>query len=435
MAYGSGTVYWALGEILRAECGIDDADSAELAWGKLETRVGELAEEAATLLVGRLLGMEPPGGPPMPTEGMDPERLREAFFASVRSVIEGMAREQPLVLALEDIHWADQGMLDLVEHVAQWARGPILILCLTRDELLERRPTWGGARRATTLLLDPLSPEETHALVEALMPDGATSAPAVIERAGGNPLFVEEMVRRLANHGDADLSQLPDTIQALLAARLDSARPTRAPRRAAGGRDRPGLLAGGAGLVGTRGRRRSRGALDSLAEKDVIVPGDTRGPGGQSELAFKHVLIRDVAYGMLPRATRARSHFEVGQFIEYRAGTRTDEVTVLLAEHYGRAAALGAEARIDEPLLEPMRAAARRFLEAAGDTAARVFSNEEAIGHYTAALDTLDDPADRARVADKQGHAALRLGRRRHSRSRRGAPVSNTTRPRVTSHR
>jgi len=411
VAYGSGTVYWALGEVLREECGIDDDDSADLAWRKLETRVGELAAEASAPLVGRVLGMEPLAGVPDPAEGLNSDRLRETLFASVRSVIEGMARERPLVLALEDVHWADQGMLDLVEHVAQWARGPILILCLARDELLERRSSWGAARRATTLFLDPLSAAETRALVEALMPDGATSAPAVVERAGGNPLFVEEMVRRLDADDNADVSQLPDTVQALLAARLDSLAPIerRVVQQAAviGRTFWPEALASLAAAEGDQ----LRGALDSLAEKDVIVPSDARGPGGESELAFKHVLIRDVAYAMLPRATRARSHFEVGQFIEYRAGTRTDEVTVLLAEHYGRSASLGAEARLDEAELDPIRAAARRFLEAAGDTAARVFSNEEAVGHYTAALETLDDPADRARVADKQGHAALRLGR------------------------
>src|SRR5688500_17052203 len=113
-------------------------------------------------------------------------------------------------------------MLDLVEHLAQWARGPVLIVAATRDELLERRSSWGSGRRARLLYLDPLSSEETRALVEALMPGAGAAAPEVAERAGGNPLFAEEIVRRLAESGQDSVAELPDTVHALLAARLDS---------------------------------------------------------------------------------------------------------------------------------------------------------------------------------------------------------------------
>src|SRR5437762_10070864 len=126
--------------------------------------------------------------------------MRESFFSAVRFGIEAMGRRSPLVLAFEDIHWADHGMLDLIEYLAQWVRAPLLVLCLTRDELLERRPGWGSGRRNTTSLgLEPLTGEETVELVEKLLPAGGDDAQVslIAERAEGNPLFAEEMVQRL----------------------------------------------------------------------------------------------------------------------------------------------------------------------------------------------------------------------------------------------
>ena len=421
LAYGSGTVFWAFGEIVREECGIDDADGADAAWAKLEARVRAAAagadDEAVTrtaALVGRILGMEPPAGVPDPAEGLDPQRLREELSAGVRTLVEGIAAERPVVLAFEDIHWADHGLLDLVEHVAQWARGPLLVLAMARDELLERRPGWGAGRRASTVFLEPLSMEQSRELVAALLPEGGGTATAVAERSGGNPFFAEEMARRLSDDDVASVAELPDTVQALLAARLDALAPAehRLVQRAAviGRTFWPQALADLAAAEHVD----LRATLDGLAEKELIVPGEGRRLAGEPELAFKHVLIRDVAYEMLPRAARARAHVAVAQWVQQRAGDRTDEVAGLLAEHYGRAASLAVEAHFDESELAPVRAAALRFLEAAGDTAGGLFANEEAIGHYAAALELVtgaEEPALRARIADKLGDVALRVGR------------------------
>src|SRR5439155_801008 len=127
-------------------------------------------------------------------------------------------------------HWADHGMLDLIEYLAQWVRGPLMLFCLARDELLERRGGWGGGRLdATSIMLEPLTTEQTRTLVEALLPDGTTSddgaVKAVAERAGGNPFFAEEMARRLAEESNGGVVELPDSVQSLLAARLDSREP------------------------------------------------------------------------------------------------------------------------------------------------------------------------------------------------------------------
>src|SRR5215208_620425 len=191
LPYGSGIVFWALGEVLREECGIVDADSADEAWSKLRDYALDLfgakgaavTEEAErkTALIARLIGLEVPADL-VPT-GEDPERLRESFFSALRAGIEAMARRQPLVLAFEDIHWADDGMLYAIEHLAQWVRAPLLLVCLARDELLDRRPTWGGGRgSATRLVLEPLTAEETESLVAALLPAGETVPPAALER-------------------------------------------------------------------------------------------------------------------------------------------------------------------------------------------------------------------------------------------------------------
>ena len=179
-------------------------------------------------MIGRLLGIEAPDDPAF-SEQEDAQRAREVFFAAVRSCVEGLARDGPLVLVWEDIHWADEGMLDLIEHLVQWVRAPVLQICLAREELLERRVGWGGVRRdATTIFLEPLGESETRELISSLMlVDGVNESvvAAVAARAEGNPLFAEEMVRRLSEEEGASAAELPATVQALLAARLDSLEP------------------------------------------------------------------------------------------------------------------------------------------------------------------------------------------------------------------
>jgi class 3 adenylate cyclase/tetratricopeptide (TPR) repeat protein len=426
LPYGSSIVYWPLGEVIRAECGIIDGDAPAEAWRKLSDRLGALlgedtaergrASASKVAVLGRLLGIEAVGEDAQPeAEEQDAQRAREVFFATVRQCVEGLAREGPLVLVWEDIHWADEGMLDLIEHLVQWVRAPVLQICLARDELLERRVGWGGVRRdATTLFLDPLGDRDTRELISALLDangdkDGVIAA--VAARAEGNPLFAEEMVRRLAEEDGASAAELPATVQGLLAARLDSLEPFH--RR---------LLAHAAVV----GRTFWEGALVPLAEaeggdlpealrtlreRDLVVAGEGSAVAGEPELAFKHALIRDVAYEMLPKAVRAQKHFDVAGFIEARADQRVEEVVALLAEHYGRAAQLGAELSLAPAELEPYRAKALHYLEAAGDAARAFFSNAEAFSNYEAAREQAGDDAAVARIVEKQGDVALRLGR------------------------
>jgi class 3 adenylate cyclase/tetratricopeptide (TPR) repeat protein len=418
LPYGSGIVFWALGEVLRAECGIVESDSSEQAWQKLRSYVADLMGTASqhsdreAALIGRLLGVDVP--PELAPDEDDPERMREAFLSALRRGIEAIAARRPFVIAFEDIHWADDGLLDAIEHLAQWVRAPLMLICLARDELLDRRPSWGGGRRsATQLMLSPLSDEDSRELVRALLPQGQEVVPAVAERSGGNPLFAEEMARRIAEEGTIEAAELPDTVQAVLAARLDSLEPFErrlVQQASVVGRTFPeGALAG---LARAEGRDLDR-ALISLQEKDILGPA-VEGPlAGERELAFKHVLIRDVAYGMLPKAVRSRKHFEVGAFIEDRAGDRSDEMVALLAEHYGRAAALGRESGVAPQELDAMRGRALQFLEEAGDAAALLYANREAAAHYrhARAICPQDARAEGVRIGEKLGDVSLRLGR------------------------
>ena len=169
-AYGAGLAYWALGEIVRGSFDIVDSDDAETAWRKLESGIAELAEgvetgeapERLAEIVGRAVGIERPnGGSPAAADGEDASQIRDRLFAAVRVLVEASSRSQPLILAIEDIHWADEGMLDLIEYLARSGQGRVLIVCLARDELLDRRPGWGGGKmNATTIALEPLAEKD-----------------------------------------------------------------------------------------------------------------------------------------------------------------------------------------------------------------------------------------------------------------------------------
>ena len=425
-AYGAGLAYWALGEVIRGQFEIADTDDSEAAFAKLRSGIEALVSEAETeepperlaAIVGRPLGIEPPDSQINVGEGEDPQQTRDRLFSAVRSLVEGASRHQPLLLAVEDIHWADEGMLDLIEYLARWVRGPALLLCLARDELLDRRPGWGGGRlNATSINLDPLPPERARQLVDALLPDGGANgngqlAEQVAARSGGNPLFAEEIVNRIREEGTTGTEALPETVHSVLAARLDALpRPERRVLQHAsvvGHTFWEGSLAG----LASEERVELAPALAALQEKDLIVPSPGSRLAGEREYAFKHVLIRDVAYSTLPKAVRAGKHAEVGAFIEERAADRSEGVVAMVAEHYGRAAALAESADLDPAELERIDARALDALEAAGDGSAALYSNQEALAHYEMALSLRRqlDTATRARIGEKLGDVALRLG-------------------------
>jgi class 3 adenylate cyclase/tetratricopeptide (TPR) repeat protein len=422
LAFGSTGVYWPLSEMLRVECGILDEDAPALAWSKLQERLGpaitalEGPEEAERRLaaLARLVGAEPPEE--LAGADQDDERAaREGFFGAVRTVFEALAHNGPVVVAWEDIHWADDGTLDLIEYLSLWLRAPVLQMCLARDEVLDRRPGWSNPRRsATVMFLEALAPAETQQLIESVLHRTAASTElldSLAERSGGNPLFAETIAQRIVEQGDLREAELPDTVQGLLAARIDSLEP--AERELVTHASVLGRTFWESALepAAARAGVELEPVLRGLRTKDIIVLGERTAQGEERELAFKHVLIRDVAYGMLPKAVRARKHAEVGAFIEDRAGER-EGIAAVLADHYGLAAGLATEARFDASEIARLRGKARRFGESAGDTSAALFSNAEALDYYQAAEAFAgDDAAARVRIVEKRGDIALRLGR------------------------
>src|SRR6185437_12130517 len=223
LPYGERVSFWALGEIVKAHAGILESDDTATAEEKLVAMVDALGEdEREQDWLARharpLLGLELAG----PAD-------RDEAFAAWRRLLEAAAEQRPLILVFEDLHWADDGLLDFVDHLADWATTvPLLIVGTARPELLDRRPSWGGGKRnAFTLSIGALSNEETAVLLQRLLDRpvlDADAQQAVLQRAEGNPLYAEEYARMLAEHEGGDLP-LPETVQGLIAARIDALAP------------------------------------------------------------------------------------------------------------------------------------------------------------------------------------------------------------------
>ena len=373
LPYGDGITFWALGEIVKAHSGIYESDSAEQAAGKIDALLANSDDGAwlrARLLP--LLGVES-GQPPS----------REESFTAWRRFLEGIAEEGPLVLVVEDIHWADEALLDFLEYLADWAQGvSLLVVCTGRPELFERHPSWGsGLANQTAIRLSPLSDTETARLVAALLDQAVLPAETqqlLIERAGGNPLYAEEFVRMLRDRElldelgglrtDAD-TPFPDSIQALIAARLDTL-PT----------DRKALLQDAAvigkvfwaatvGAMGDRPDHDVELALHELARKELVRPSRQSSMEGEAEFGFWHVLVRDVAYQQIPRADRASKHVAAARWIETRAADRLEDLADVLVHHYEQAVELFRSAG-READAEALLASTARYLRLAAERAA-----------------------------------------------------------------
>jgi hypothetical protein len=283
---------------------------------------------------------------------------------AVRKLFESSAKLGPLVVVVDDLHWGEPALFDLVEHVADFSRGaPILILCLARPELLDRRPGWGGGKlNATTLLLEPLGPAETATLIGELVPAGSGLGPRLRERvqltAGGNPLFVEEMLALLAEPGGAELS-VPATIAALLAARLDQLPAEERTVLECGSVEGQSFHQGGVAAMVPE-ERDVAGRLMVLVHKDLVRP-DLAELAGEEGFRFRHLLIRDAAYEALAKADRAGLHERFARWLEDR-GAGLVELDEIAGYHLERAYRYRCE-------LGPAGAKARRL---AADAAARL---------------------------------------------------------------
>jgi tetratricopeptide (TPR) repeat protein len=309
-------------------------------------------------------------------EAVEGERAQQEIQWAVRAWAEQHAEAQPLVLAFEDVHWGEEPLLELIEHLAATVReAPLLILCIARPELLDVRPTWGGGRvRSTTLELEALHPEESAELVEALATelDLSVDVAAVLAKSEGNPLFVEETIRMLAERGDRPAERIPDTLQALIAARIDRlpVGPRVALQRAA--------VIGRIFYRGALTRLAPEledldGALGELLLRDLIVREPRSSIHGEPAYKFKHVLIREVAYAGLSKTSRADLHEAYAGWLGDNAGHELleirafhlDQATRLLAELDGAAPAELREEAADVLQQAGHRAMSREALRSA----------------------------------------------------------------------
>jgi class 3 adenylate cyclase len=330
---------------------------------------------------------------------------RAALFAAWRTAIEVAARTQPLVVVFEDLHWSSDSLLDLVEFVMQ-PRGDaqVLMIALTRPELLDRRTTWGGGRRNhLALSLEPLADRAVAQLVEHLL---ESRQPEVVERivarAEGNPFYAGELVRTFMERGGS-LDTLPDTIQATVLARLDGLSEDERRLVQIGAIFGRSFRPAGVEAIATDLAGRADAICGSLVDKDLIRP------IGADGYVFRHILIREVAYQTLPRATRARLHAAAARWIETTVAGREETVAELIALHYREAATLASAANADDPDTIETRRNAARWLVRAADAALASASNGEASRHLRAAIE-FAEPGQLVDLYERLGDAYADAG-------------------------
>jgi class 3 adenylate cyclase/tetratricopeptide (TPR) repeat protein len=390
LPYGEGITYWPLGEMVKAATGIADDDPVGEAHEKL---LASCEDEAIADLLGLVSGV---------LESVASDRSQQEIAWAAREWAQSLASAQPLVLGFEDIHWAEEPLLSLIEHLATWVRdAPLLILCLARPELLEVSPGWGGGRlRATALELGALAREDAEQLVDALLADVELPAgvrDGVLDKTEGNPLFVEETVRMLAEEADGRLP-VPDTVQALIAARIDGL-----PRAAKMALRHASVI----GRVFWRGAlaelvpdiEEIDDVLDDLQVRDFFLRESRSSITGEQAFRFKHILIREIAYSGLTKSARAELH---AAFAAWLHGRGVEELVEIRAYHLDHAAALLSELHGSVPAELARQAASA--LEAAG---LRALAREANRSGRTLLLRAVElEP-----TLDRRFHAARAAGR------------------------
>ena len=408
-AYGEGIAFWALGDMVRYRCGLVQGDDDVTTRRKVRETIAQFVtddDERRWIEVGLLallgVGDRPPGG-------------SDELFASWRTFFERIAAQGTTALVFEDLHWADPGLLDFIDHVLDWTRGlPLYIVTLARPELLERRPDWGaGKRNFTSLSLEPLAERDMRALLAGLAPGLPPKiVAAVVGRADGIPLYAVEMVRMLVAQGrlverdgvyqpvgEIDTVDVPETLIALIAARLDGL-PT-ADRVLLQDAAVLGQSFTIAGLEAVSGSPRDEidVRLAALVRREVLErQADPRSPE-RGQFAFVQALIREVAYNTLARADRRARHLAAARYFESLGG---EELAGALAGQYlaaYRSSPDGAEA-------DALAAQARLALRAAGERAASLGSPRQAVTFFQQTLEITTQPVDQAELLERIGFLA-----------------------------
>ena len=411
-SYGDGITFWALGEMVRGRCGLRESDDERTTRAKvaetLATHVPDAGErgwiEPALLA---LLGIE---------AGIGSEQL----FGAWRTFFERLAVSAPVVMVLEDFHFADAGLLDFVDHLMEWSKNvPIYVVTLSRPELLEKRPTWGACKRNfVSLYLEPLPEPAMRELLLGLVPGLPESAVrSIISRADGIPLYAVETVRMLiaegrlaledgAYHPVGDLRTLavPETLSALIASRLDSlGNQDRALVSDAAVLGQSFTLAGLAAVSGIPDKELEP-RLRALVQRELLtLEADPRSPE-RGQYGFVQALIREVAYNTLSHSDRKIRHLAAARFFEVLG---SDELAGALAGHY-----LAAQANAPEGAeADALAGQARIALRAAAGRAAALGAHDQALAFLSQALTVTTDPVERADLLEPAGSEASAAGR------------------------
>jgi len=463
LSYGEGVTLRPLGEILAAEAGVLENDAPEAALAKITLLVDAVAAgvtvdpDRTAAALASTLGLERAGE----EDAVDPREARHRLVSAWRALLTHMAAAEALVVVVEDLHWADQTMLDVLEDLAEHVEGPVLFVCAARPELFRARPYWGGGKHNySSVALTPLADEESARLVSLLLgseelPEGARRS--ILARSEGNPFFLEEIVRRLVDEhrieraggrwevrGQVAELEIPETVQGVILARIDLLSPSE--RRALQEAAVVGRVFWSGAVGHLLGSAEPHDVLQALCERELVLERLASTIAGQTEYAFKHVLTRDVAYESLPRRERARAHARVAGWIEAVTGARSQELAEILGHHYDVAYALSADDALRRSARRNYLLASRRALrtfalaqaeylsrqavrlsaagpervealEALGDLSAAAHAGDDAWRAYVDALaEAGEDPASTGRLTAKAAVQATRWygGMREH---------------------
>ncbi|MDQ3401289.1 MAG: AAA family ATPase [Chloroflexota bacterium] len=425
LPYGEGITYWPIVEILRADAGISAMDSRDAATRKLRSAVlaafGDATDDADAVArrLGVLAGTEDRDSA-LPDVAAD--KVDQELRWGLRRYLERRAAGAPLTLVFDDIHWAEPALLDLIEHLTEWSRAPLFLLCMARPDLREVRTGWGGGlMNASAIRLEPLDPEGSARLIRELLtidalPDALRDQ--IVARSEGNPLYVEEFLRMLIDARHIERRDgafvatpsvatlvVPATLQGLIAARLD-----RVPPRVRQALQRAALV----GKVFWPEALLAQGPLDGrpddllieAARHDLVVELDERGLGGGRAWTFKHILIRDVAYDAIPKEERSRGHDAFGTWLETVAGERIEEYADIVGYHAEQAFLLAHE--LGEPDAPGLASRALGALFASGNKAMKRGDLRAALAFFRRARLVADagDAPDRVRL-EARGLVAL----------------------------
>ncbi|MGI8998387.1 MAG: AAA family ATPase, partial [Candidatus Limnocylindria bacterium] len=411
-AYGEGITFWALGEMVRARAGLAETDNEATTRERIDatllewvTDPGERQWIASALFA--LLGVE--------TAAIDPQQL----FGAWRTFFERVAAQGTVVLLFEDLHWADTGLLDFIDNLIEWSKdAPIYVVALARPELLDRRPDWpAGRRNFSSVALEPLADPQMRELLAGVVPGLPERAVrSIVARAEGIPLYAVETVRMLvadrrliASDGvyrpTGDLAELaiPDTLTALIGARLDGLQPAERGLVADGAVLGHSFTAAGVAAVSGRNVADLESGLRSLVRHEILtVEADPRSPE-RGQYMFVQALIREVAYNTLARRDRRSRHLTAARHFE---SLNSDELAGALAGHY-----LAAHAHSTAgPEADVVAVQARLTLRAAAERAATLGAHLQAVAFIEQALSVTHEPADRADLLERAGESVSDAG-------------------------